>query len=59
MQLIYYIATHPEYSTIVIDEQENTPMEAIEWLSWGNEPEWWSINGTLEKGTLFCYNKHN
>lgn len=61
IQLINYIATHPEYTNIVIaDNDDKTPIQAIEYLSceYANDFELnrsWRINGTLEKNTLLVY----
>jgi len=57
IQLIHYIATHPEFETVVIkDMDDKTPMQAIEILSDGDwEGYNWRINSSLEKGTLLLY----
>lgn len=56
IQLINYIASHPEFINIVIkDMDDKTPMQAIEFLSSENYDNVWAINGTLEKGTLLVY----
>jgi hypothetical protein len=57
IQLINYIATHPEFTKVVFNESdyERTPMAAIEVLSSETYENIWRINGTLEKGTLLIY----
>jgi hypothetical protein len=57
IQLIHYIATHPEFTCIVIgDSDDFTPMQAVEFLSssYCAEPIF-RINDTLEKSTLLVY----
>lgn len=57
LDLIYFIATHPEYTVIVIKgDDDRTPMQAIECLagSYPDEPAW-RINGSLEKNVLLIY----
>jgi len=57
IQLIHYIATHPEFTCIVIgDSDDFTPMQAIEFLSLSYFSESvYRINNTLEKSTLLVY----
>lgn len=56
IQLINFIASHPEFTSIVIkDNDDKTPMQAIELLSSETFDNVWSINGTLEKNTLLVY----
>jgi hypothetical protein len=58
IQLINYIASHPEFTNVVIqDMDDKTPMQAIELLSCETFDNVWEINGTLEKNTLLVYNK--
>jgi hypothetical protein len=58
IQLIHYIASHPEFTNIVIsDMDDKTPMNAIECLSSETYDNVWAINGTLEKNTLLVYDK--
>jgi hypothetical protein len=56
IQLINYIATHPEYVVIVINDQDYNKMRAIEILSSEDYSNEWRINGSLEKYTLICSN---
>jgi hypothetical protein len=56
IQLINYIATHPEYVVIVINDQDYNKMRAIEILSSQDYSNEWRINGSLEKYTLICLN---
>lgn len=59
LQLINYIARHPEYTTIVLkDSYDTTPMQAIEILSSNVFDNDWRINGTLETNVLLCYDKN-
>ena len=57
LDVIRYITQHPEYTTIVIkDEDDMTPMQAIYYLA-SIDPLYFDsisfrINGTLEKNTL-------
>lgn len=60
LYLINYISANPYFKTIVImDLDDKTPIQAIEWLSTNqlfDEHEInWRINGTLEKETLIVY----
>lgn len=56
IKLINYIASHPEFKTIVLgDSDDRTPMQAIEILSSEVFENDWRINGTLEKNILLCY----
>ena len=56
LQLIHYIASHPEYKIIVIDgDDDRTPMQAIECISGDTINRYYRINGTLEEGTLLIY----
>ena len=56
LQLIHYIASHPEFEIIVLkDSDDMTPMQAIERLSSGVFDKDWRINGTLEPKVLLCY----
>lgn len=58
IQLINYIASHPEFTNIVIkDMDDRTPMQAIECLSCETFDNVWAINGTLEKNTLLVYDQ--
>ena len=55
LQLIYYICIHPEYTTVVINGDEKTPIQAIEYLSAGGDvTEGWYVTGRL-KNTLYIY----
>ena len=56
LQLINYIASHPEFETIVLgDSDDLKPMQAIERLSSDIFHNVWRVNGTLEKKVLLCY----
>ena len=56
LQLINYIASHPEFETIVLkDSDDATPMQAIERLSSDVFHNEWRINGTIEPKVLLCY----
>jgi hypothetical protein len=56
LQVINYIANHPEFTNIVIkDMDDRTPMEAIYCLSCEKFDISWRINGSLEKNTLLIY----
>jgi hypothetical protein len=56
LQLIHYIASHPEYTNVVIlDMDDKKPMQAIECLSCESFDNIWRINGSLEKNTLLVY----
>ena len=60
LDLINYIAEHPEYINIVIIGQDNqeddrTPMQAIAFLTCCPHNEQFRINGSLEKNTLLIY----
>jgi hypothetical protein len=56
IELIHYIASNPQYTTIAIDEcDDKTPMQAIEFLSTHWAEKIWSINGSLEKNTLLVF----
>lgn len=56
LQVINHIASRPEYQTIVIDDEDKTPMQAIEYLSYDiGENDNWRINGSLEPNTLIVY----
>jgi hypothetical protein len=58
IQLINYIASHPEFTNVVIkDMDDKKPMQAIELLSSESFDNIWAINGTLECGTLLVYDK--
>lgn len=58
LQLINYIASHPEFETIVLkDSDDATPLQAIERLSSEVFDNDWRINGTLEPKVLLCYDK--
>lgn len=58
IQLINYIASHPEFTNIVIkDMDDRTPMQAIECLSSETFDNIWAINGTLKKDTLLVHDK--
>ena len=57
LDVIRYITQHPEYTTIVIkDEEDMTPMQAIYYLASIDPLHFdnisFRINGTLEKNTL-------
>ena len=59
LQLIYHIATHPEYTVVVIkSEDDKTPMQAIELLSSVDFDNDWRINGSLEERVLLVYDKN-
>ena len=56
LQLINYIASHPNYKLIILlDSDDLTPMQAIERLSSDPANLDWRINGSLEKDILLCY----
>ena len=60
LDLIRYIAQHPEYSVIVIqDNDDMTPMDAINYLASIYSSHYDSmifrLNGSLEKNTLLVY----
>ena len=59
LQLIHHIATHPEYTVVVIkSEDDKTPMQAIELLSCEAFDNDWRINGSLEKNVLLIYDSN-
>lgn len=59
IQLINFIASHPEYSNIAIEECDNkNPLQAIELLTSERFDNEWRINGSLEKNTLIIYTKN-
>lgn len=60
LDLIRYIAQHPEYTNIVIKDEDNmTPLTAINYLASIDSSHYNSmffhINGTLEKKCLIVY----
>jgi hypothetical protein len=61
MQLIHYIASHPEYTNIVInDERNRPPIHAIERVSsdgWQYEDSWGINQDILSKNTLLVNSK--
>jgi hypothetical protein len=57
IQVILFIAQHPEFTNVVISDQDDkTPMQAIEWLASVGKGNY-RINDTLEKKyhTLVIY----
>jgi len=61
IQLITYIAEHPEYTKIVLFEvdQEMRPMSAIHYLASSTQSNYddilYRINSSLEQNTLIVY----
>lgn len=59
LQLINYIASNPQFNVVVIGgNDDKTPMQAIEYLSGYDGGEIYSINSSLKKGVLLCYEIH-
>jgi hypothetical protein len=56
LQVINYIANHPEFTNIVIKGLDDKhPMEAIYFLSGEKHDAIWRVNGTLDKNILLIY----
>jgi hypothetical protein len=55
IELIHHIASNPHYTTIEIECDDKTPMQAIEFLSSHSAEKIWSINSSLKKDTLLVF----